>query len=120
MRVSRRDEAVDQACRDRHMGKAQKNRPQKNSVENGLKRNRSGASRPGVMLTIGHSSRSLEDFLHLLLAHHVTLLVDVRKMPGSRKNPQFDQNRLSQALREAGIGYLHAPGLGGLRRRTPN
>ena len=102
------------------MGKAQKDRPQKNSEAKGLKRNRSGAARPGVVLTIGHSKRALEDFLQMLPAHRVTLLVDVRKMPGSRKNPQFDQDRLSRALREAGIGYLHVPGLGGLRCRTPN
>ena len=102
------------------MGKAQSRGPQKHSETRNRKRDRRGASRPGVVLTIGHSNRSLEDFLQLLLAHRVTLLVDVRKLPGSRKNPQFDQDRLSQALREAGIGYLHVPGLGGLRRRTLN
>jgi len=75
---------------------------------------------PKLVLTIGHSDRSLEEFLHLLRAHHVTLLVDVRKMPGSRKNPQFNQDALSPSLHEAGIEYVHITGLGGLRRPTPN
>jgi uncharacterized protein (DUF488 family) len=73
-----------------------------------------------VVLTVGHSNRSLEEFLHLLQAHEATLVVDVRKMPRSRHNPQFNGDTLPQALHEAGIGYLHLPGLGGLRRRQPN
>ena len=75
---------------------------------------------PTLVLTIGHSNRPLEEFLQLLRAHHVTLLVDVRKMPGSGKNPQFNHDTLSRSLHEAGIEYVHLPGLGGLRRRTPN
>jgi uncharacterized protein (DUF488 family) len=75
---------------------------------------------PTLILTIGHSNRPLEEFLQLLRAHHVTLLVDVRKMPGSGKNPQFNHDTLSRSLHEAGIEYVHLPGLGGLRRRTPN
>ncbi len=77
-------------------------------------------SSPQVMWTIGHSNRPLEEFLHLLDAHRVNLVVDVRKMPGSRRNPQFNQDSLSQVLRDAAIGYAHMPGLGGLRRRQPN
>jgi uncharacterized protein (DUF488 family) len=50
----------------------------------------------------------------------VTLVIDVRKMPGSRRNPHFNRDRLVQILHEAGIGYVHLSGLGGLRRRTPN
>ena len=73
-----------------------------------------------VVRTVGHASRPLEEFLHLLRAHRVTLVVDVRKMPGSRHNPQFNRDALSDALHEAGIGYVHLPGLGGLRRRTPS
>jgi uncharacterized protein (DUF488 family) len=74
---------------------------------------------PPTVLTVGHSNRSLEEFLRLLQAHGVTLVADVRKMPGSRRNPQFGRDALSQALHQAGIGYLHLPGLGGLRRRRP-
>jgi len=72
-----------------------------------------------VVHTIGHSNRPLEEVLRLLRAHSVTLVVDVRKMPGSRRNAQFNRATLSKALHEAGIGYVHLPGLGGLRRRTP-
>jgi uncharacterized protein (DUF488 family) len=46
--------------------------------------------------------------------------VDVRKMPGSRRNPQFGRETLPDALHEAGIGYIHVPGLGGLRQRRPD
>ncbi len=74
---------------------------------------------PPTVLTIGHSNRSLEEFLRLLQAHGVTLVADVRKMPGSRRNPQFSRDTLPQALRQAGIGYAHIPRLGGLRRRRP-
>jgi len=72
------------------------------------------------MLTVGHSNRSLEEFLYLLQAHQATLIVDVRKMPRSRRNPQFNGDTLPQALHEVGIGYLYMPGLGGLRWRQPN
>lgn len=75
------------------------------------------------MLTIGHSNRSLQDFLCQLKAQDVTLVADVRKMPGSRRNAHFNQAALSRALHEVGIGYAHFPGLGGLRRRqkdSPN
>lgn len=81
---------------------------------------RKRASLPAVVWTIGHSSRPLEEFLQLLQAHGVTLVVDVRKMPGSRRNPQFGRDALPPALRQAGIDYVHLPGLGGLRRRQPD
>jgi len=67
-------------------------------------------------LTIGHSTRSLDEFIDLLRAHGVTLLVDVRTVPRSRKNPQFNRETLPDALQAVGIGHLHLPGLGGLRR----
>jgi uncharacterized protein (DUF488 family) len=76
-----------------------------------------------TVLTVGHSNRPLEEFLHMLQAHQVALVADVRKMPGSRRNPQFNQDTLSHALREAGMAYVYLPGLGGLRRRrldSPN
>ena len=77
-------------------------------------------SLPLTIWTVGHSNRPLEEFLRLLQAHGATLVVDVRKMPGSRRNPQFGCDTLPQALRQAGIGYVHMPGLGGLRRRRPD
>jgi uncharacterized protein (DUF488 family) len=71
-------------------------------------------SRPKV-LTIGHSTRSIESFIEMLLAHGVKRLVDVRTIPRSRTNPQFNRESLAQALAEAGIGYTHVAELGGLR-----
>jgi len=68
------------------------------------------------VLTIGHSNRPLEEFLDMLRAHRVDLLVDVRKMPGSRHNPQFSRDSLASSLAAAGIHYRHMPGLGGLRQ----
>ena len=77
---------------------------------------------PGV-LTVGHSSRSLEAFLDLLRAHHVERVIDVRSIPRSRHNPQFNRATLSRKLRAARIGYVHLRKLGGLRharRDSPN
>jgi uncharacterized protein (DUF488 family) len=69
---------------------------------------------------VGHSARPLEEFLRLLQAHGVTLVADVRKMPCSRRNPQFNRDSLPTSLRHARIGYVELPGLGGLRRRRPD
>jgi uncharacterized protein (DUF488 family) len=75
---------------------------------------------PPLIVTVGHSNRPLDEFLQLLRKHQLTLVADVRKMPRSRSNPQFNQDTLPQTLREVGIGYVHMPGLGGLRRRRPD
>lgn len=69
-----------------------------------------------LILTIGHSNRSIEDFLALLKAHGVQRLVDVRTIPRSRHNPQFNRDALPQTLRRARIAYTHLKKLGGLRR----
>ncbi|MEP7247981.1 MAG: DUF488 domain-containing protein [Gammaproteobacteria bacterium] len=69
-----------------------------------------------MVFTIGHSTRPIEDFIHLLKSHGVQRLLDVRTVPRSRFNPQFDQAQLPAALAGAGIHYSHLPGLGGLRR----
>jgi uncharacterized protein (DUF488 family) len=66
-------------------------------------------------MTIGHSNRALEDFIAMLQAHGVELLADVRTVPRSRHNPQFNLENLPQSLAAAGIGHVHMPGLGGLR-----
>ena len=68
-----------------------------------------------VILTVGHSTRPVDVFIPLLLAHGVTLLVDVRTIPRSRHNPQFNADTLPAVLAGAGIDYLHMKGLGGLR-----
>lgn len=69
-----------------------------------------------LVLTIGHSTRTIEEFIGLLQAHGATSLVDVRTVPRSRHNPQFNRETLPDALRAANIGYVHMPELGGLRR----
>src|SRR5215469_1978854 len=76
--------------------------------------------RPAEVLTIGHSTRSLEELLALLGAHGVEHLVDVRTIPRSRHNPQFNRERLAGRLRPIGIGYTHMPALGGLRHARPD
>jgi hypothetical protein len=68
-----------------------------------------------VVLTIGHSTHELDAFLQLLKAHGVMRLVDVRTIPRSRYNPQFNTETLPAALRSACISYTHMAGLGGLR-----
>ncbi|MBI4336500.1 MAG: DUF488 domain-containing protein [Chloroflexi bacterium] len=75
---------------------------------------------PILVRTIGHSTRSLEAFIGLLQAHGVTLLADVRTVPRSRRNPQFNRETLPEALAAAGIRYQHVPTLGGLRRPRPD
>lgn len=71
---------------------------------------------PKLVLTIGHSTRLLEAFIDLLQVHHVTRVIDVRTIPRSRHNPQFNEDSLPDALRLVRIAYEHMPGLGGLRR----
>lgn len=68
-----------------------------------------------IVLTIGHSTRTREAFIALLQAHGATRVVDVRTVPRSRHNPQFNKTSLPDALKKAGLGYVHLPGLGGLR-----
>jgi uncharacterized protein (DUF488 family) len=65
--------------------------------------------------TIGHSTHPIEEFIRMLQAHGVRRLVDVRTIPKSRRNPQFNQESLAASLQAAGIDYRHLPGLGGLR-----
>jgi uncharacterized protein (DUF488 family) len=67
------------------------------------------------VFTVGHSTRSLEALINLLKAHGVKRLIDVRTIPRSRRNPQFNKETLPAALRAAGIKYRHFPKLGGLR-----
>ena len=72
-----------------------------------------------VVLTVGHSTRPLPEFIALLKAHSVARLIDVRTVPRSRHNPQFDRDTLPAALAAEGIGYWHLAGLGGFRRSHP-
>ncbi len=74
---------------------------------------------PPVVFTIGHSTRPLAAFIALLAAHAVERLIDVRTVPRSRHNPQFNGDTLPAALEAAGIGYAHVAGLGGFRHTHP-
>lgn len=65
--------------------------------------------------TVGHSNRSLPEFIELIEAAQITFVADIRKMPMSRANPQFNQEPLAGALRQQGIEYEHVASLGGLR-----
>src|SRR5438270_2362101 len=76
--------------------------------------------KPVTLWTIGHSTRSIEDFIALLDAHNIRALADVRQFPGSRRHPQFGQNALTKSLADAGIEYVHFLELGGRRRSQPN
>jgi uncharacterized protein (DUF488 family) len=73
-----------------------------------------------ALLTVGHSNRSLQEFLGLLAAHRVELLADIRTVPRSRHNPQFNRDALPSSLAAVGIAYLHLPALGGLRHAHKN
>ena len=70
--------------------------------------------------TIGHSTRSIEEFIEALKSFGVEVLADVRTFPGSRRYPQFNQENLKASLTEAGIGYQHFSELGGRRRARPD
>jgi uncharacterized protein (DUF488 family) len=66
--------------------------------------------------TIGHSDRPLDDFIALLRENGVACVLDIRTVPRSRHNPQFNLDALPASLAQAGIGYRHIAALGGLRR----
>jgi uncharacterized protein (DUF488 family) len=90
--------------------------PRVNAKVAGLVRNRMPPPEPSpIVLTIGHSTRTLEEFICLLQAHGARRVVDVRTVPRSLRNPQFNKTSLPESLKKAGLGYVHMPGLGGLR-----
>jgi uncharacterized protein (DUF488 family) len=68
-----------------------------------------------LILTVGHSTRALDDFLDILRAYSVKRVVDVRTIPRSRHNPQFNQESLSERLKESATDYIPMKHLGGLR-----
>ncbi len=77
---------------------------------------KSSPLKPFPIMTVGHSTRTIGEFIDLLHAHGVECLVDVRTIPRSRHNPQFNQEVLPQSLKVAGVDYVHLADLGGLRR----
>ncbi len=68
--------------------------------------------------TIGHSTRTISEFIGLLQAHNVCMIVDVRSIPKSRYNPQFNEDSLEHSLKKNNIDYIHLGELGGLRHAT--
>ena len=68
-----------------------------------------------TIYTIGHSTRTIEEFLELLFSFNIKILADIRRLPGSRKYPQFDQDPLKKSLGENGIRYVYIEDLGGRR-----
>lgn len=69
-----------------------------------------------TVFTVGHSTRPLDEFVALLDGFGVEVLVDIRTVPKSRRNPQYHQDALAVSLPSAGVEYRHLAGLGGLRR----
>lgn len=80
-----------------------------------------GASRElarhvSAFFTIGHATRTLDQFVELLMESRIGMVVDVRSMPASRTNPQFNRDVLPTSLQDYQIGYRHIAALGGLRK----
>lgn len=75
---------------------------------------------PGVIYTIGHSTHTIDEFVELLRHYGIEQLIDIRTVPRSRHNPQYNKETLGPALRRRRIGYRHMKGLGGLRRARPD
>lgn len=71
-----------------------------------------------LLYTIGHSTHPIDNFIDLLKSYEIEMLIDVRTIPKSKHNPQFNKESLEIALKEFGIQYLHIPKLGGLRHTT--
>jgi hypothetical protein len=77
---------------------------------------RSGSGGGLPIFTVGHSTRPIDEFIELLRQHGVERLVDIRTIPRSRHNPQFDSAALAKSVEDKGIAYVHLKQLGGLRR----
>jgi uncharacterized protein (DUF488 family) len=72
----------------------------------------------GAVFTVGHSTLSIEDFAALLATYGIETVADIRTVPRSRRNPQFNADALPQALAAHGVAYVGLPGLGGLRKTS--
>jgi uncharacterized protein (DUF488 family) len=75
---------------------------------------------PRTVFTVGHSNRSWEEFVKLVTSHGIAAIADVRRFPGSRRLPQFNDVNLAKSLPPAGIRYLPFPPLGGRRKPNPD
>lgn len=70
---------------------------------------------PARIFTLGHSNRGISEFIEILKSYKLKLVIDVRTIPRSRHNPQYNSERFARTLKQHGIEYVHMPGLGGLR-----
>jgi uncharacterized protein (DUF488 family) len=93
-------------------------RPATNRRADRLAKKEAAQSDSLTVLTIGHSTRTIEEFIRLLQVHDVTRVVDVRTIPRSRHNPQFNRDTLPASLKKVEIGYTHIAELGGRRSTT--
>src|SRR6185503_1498582 len=109
-RVERRSPIRDQERQDRSHRGPQGPRPRARTTY------RKAVTLP--FFTIGHSNRSLEAFIELLKGVHIDLVADIRTIPRSRTNPQFNKTALPDALAAFDVSYAHMAALGGLRGKT--
>ncbi|NLE04011.1 MAG: DUF488 domain-containing protein [Crenarchaeota archaeon] len=73
-----------------------------------------------IIFTVGHSTRTLPEFIGLLITYKISLIIDIRGNPYSRLNPHFNKETLHDSLKEKNIRYIHMPSLNGLRRPQVN
>ncbi len=73
-----------------------------------------------TIYTIGHSTHTIAHFIAMLQSFDISVLADIRSLPGSRKWPQFNQDELQRSLAAVGMKYIHMPGLGGRRKPRPD
>lgn len=71
-----------------------------------------------TIYTIGHSTRTIDEFIEMLKSFHIKRLVDIRTLPGSKRYPWFNSENLSVSLKDAGIDYIYMKDLGGLRKKS--
>jgi hypothetical protein len=88
--------------------------------ENRESRQKEAAMDSPLVCTIGHSNRPIGEFIDLLRLNAIECVLDIRTVPKSRHNPQFNRDALPESLAAAHIGYRHLPGLGGLRHARPD
>ena len=74
----------------------------------------------GVIYTIGHSTRTIDEFIELLEIYRIEKLIDIRTVPGSKHTPWFNSEVLEERLKERGIKYFHMKELGGFRKQAKN
>lgn len=78
------------------------------------------AGRQHTVFTIGHSTRTIEEFIAMLQNFDIKILADIRRYPGSKRYPHFNKSELEEYLKDAGIKYIHFPDLGGRRKPKPD